>query len=125
MREEVPTPVGKMWMVDGVLWHRIDPGAVIDAEAAAEVQRITGELTGGARVPTVIDIRGVAFAEREARDLFAREGDTAESATVLIVIPGTPAAALAELWQRHSQPSRPVAVVRTEEEAAEWAARYR
>lgn len=125
MTGEVATPVGTMWMADGVLWHRLRPGAVIDAAAAAEVNRITVELTGGAQVPTVIDLRGVAFAEREARDLFAREGDVVESATALIVTPGTPAAALAELWLRHSDPSRPVAVVRSEEEAAEWAARHR
>ncbi len=125
MTERVTTPIGTMWMADGVLWHRIRPGVVVDAAAAEEVSRITAELTGGDPVPTVIDVRDVAFAEREARDLFAREGDELEVATVLIVTPGTPGAALAELWRTHSNPARPVAVVRTPEEAAEWAARHR
>ncbi|GEM_PF-4747111 len=125
MSDEVPTPIGKMWMADGVLWHRVEPGATVDAAAAREVTRVANELTGGQRVPAVVDIRGVAFAERDARDLFAREGDVVEAATVLVVTPGTPGAAMAELWRKHSRPSRPVEVVFSVEEAAEWAARHR
>lgn len=125
MSDVVPTPIGKMWTADGVVWHRIDPGATVDTEAAQEVTRITAELTGGEPMPVVVDLRGVAFAERDARDLFASEGDEVEVATVLIVTPGTPGAAMAELWRKHSRPSRPVAVVYSEAEAAEWAARHR
>jgi hypothetical protein len=115
------TPIGEMWIdEEGVLWHRLAPGAVVTAEAAAEVLATTKRLAGGRRVPVVVDIRGVAFADRESRDAFAgADAGETELATAILVDKGF-SARLATLFVRFSNPSRPTRVFTSETEARSW-----
>jgi hypothetical protein len=120
--DPVTTPIGTMWIEEGVLWHRLDAGAVVGATEAREVMEIQRRLTGGDRVPTVIDVRDLAFADRDARDIFASpEQAEPEIATAIIVRNATIAERLVGLFVRHSRPTRPIEVFSSEDQARAWA----
>jgi hypothetical protein len=124
VKERVATALGEMWLEDGILFHRIDTAIVQPAEAAL-IGKAVQELTGGRKVPAVIDIRTVAFAEKEARQMFA--GSTEESyeiATALIVAPGS-SSAMGQVFLKIDKPSRPVGVFTSKAEAVAWARSFR
>ncbi len=122
MTPRMPTPIGEMWLDDdGLLWHRLNPGVEVTAADAKATLAAMEDLTGGRAAPAVVDIRGVAFANRQARQFFSQDLDASpEIATALIVGSG-PSRAMANLFLKLSRPARPVRSFTREEEAAAWA----
>lgn len=120
----VKTPIGEMWLAEGLLCHRIDE-IVVSEEAAADVQQAIQDLTGGRPTPAVVDIRAIGYAGPKARDMFAAlPDDSGEIATALVV--GSSASRLmASLFMKFSQPNRPVKVFTNFDEAIEWARSFR
>lgn len=105
----------------GVIVHALDEGAVVDTRTAARVQQLTEELAVGRRVATVVDLRHIGFADRDARELFARQDSNGvEVATALIVGDGM-ASWLAGRFMTDAKPQRAVAVFDSEDDAFEWA----
>jgi hypothetical protein len=121
MTRQAHSPIGVMQLFeDGVIVHTLDVGAHIDERAANEVEALTAELADGRRVGVVVDMRQVAFADRDARDIFAREdAGGVEVATALVVGPALPEF-LANRWVADSKPDRSTALFDTVDEAAEW-----
>jgi hypothetical protein len=122
MSDFVKTSIGTMWIdASGVLWHRLDPGVVVTAEHARETVQAVLRLTAGSPAPSIVDIRGAAFADRAARDGFAGDEDaSAELATALIVDKAF-SRRLGNLFLQMSKPKRPVRMFTSEEEATAWA----
>ena len=114
------TPVGEMWLEDGLLWHRIDE-VVVTEDAARDIEAAVREMTGGRPTPAIVDMRSIGYAKVEARDLFASfPEDTGEVATALIV--GSSASrTMATMFTNYSSPNRPIKVFIYPEEAVEWA----
>lgn len=107
---------------NGVIVHTLNAGAVVDTDAAHTVLELTADLAGGDRVATVIDMRAIAFADRDAREAFARDpSGGVEVATALVIGPKI-ADFLASRFVRGAQPERPIAMFDTVDEAMEWAA---
>ena len=111
-----------MWIDEfGVLWHRLDAGVIVTVEHAQETIQAVLRLTAGDPVPSVVDIRGAAFADRAARDGFAGDEDaSAELATALIVDRAF-SQRLGNLFLLMSKPKRPVRMFTSEEQATAWA----
>ncbi len=122
MTDPTETPIGEMWLDrDGVLWHRIRPGATITVEDAEAVIEIVRRLTGGRQVPAVIDIREVTEADSRVRERFAGSTETSlELATALVVSSGL-SRMLGNLFLLMNRPERPVRLFTSEDKAAEWA----
>ncbi len=119
----IRTPVGVMWLDDaGLLWHRLDDGITVRVEHADAIRDAVIDLSEGAPVRVVVDVSGVKFADRKARDAIASSlDDSNEVATAVIV--GTPISlALGTLFLRLSRPKRPVRLFLDEAEAASWVA---
>lgn len=119
--ERVTTPIGEMWMDDGVLVHEITTFDVITATHAQEVVAAVKHLTGGCPTPAVVDIRAVGYALPEARQAFAGNvDDSGEIATALVV--ANPASqAIARVFMALSRPQRPVRTFTNVSRALEWA----
>ena len=121
--KEIRTPVGAMWIDEGgLLWHRLDPGVVVRAEHAARIRQATAALTGGRPVRAVVDISGVEFANRSARDAFAQPLDESNEVATAVIVKSAVARALGTLFLKLSRPSRPVRLFLDETEGAEWVA---
>ena len=115
------TPIGEMRLVaPGVIVHRLDDGVSVGDGDAAAVKQLTEEIAAGDPVVMVVDMRAVAFAGRDARDAFQDGAGGVEIATALVVDRGF-SEKLAGLFMRYSQPSRPVEMFRSEEDAIAWA----
>ena len=121
--KQVRTPVGTMWIDgSGLLWHKLDAGIVVRVEHAAAIRQVVAALTGGRPVRAVVDISGVEFANRAARDAFAQPIDDSNEVATAVVVGSSVARALGSLFLKLSRPSRPVRLFVDENEAAQWVA---
>ena len=114
------TPIGEMTLDGRVIVHRLDSEVVVTVADAVEVQRVTAELADGRPVAVVVDMRGMGYASREARDVFGDDLGGVEAATALLVSPAV-SAGLASLFSKFQTPDRPVQMFTDEDEAMQWA----
>lgn len=77
---------------------------------------------GERTVPAIVDIAGVQFADRDARDIFAKiRSAVPQTATALIVRPGENPVSWVLAYQFSKlRPDRPIAVLEREAEAVDW-----
>ncbi len=121
MERAMRTPVGEMQIIaPGVIMHRITEGVSIKAADAHIVKQVTEELAGGEPAVVVVDMRGVAFADRQARDAFKEGAGGVEIGTALLTDRGF-SEKLAGLFERYSEPTRPVEMFHSEADAIDWA----
>jgi len=114
------TPLGEMWLADGVLWHRIDTTDSITEDQAMAVVGLVKDLTGGKMVPAVIDLRSVSYAGPEARNQFARSPEESLELATALLVGESASRAMASLFTTIDRPQRPVKVFTTPEEAEGW-----
>ena len=123
MSEPIRTPVGMMWTDEaGLLRHRLDEGVTVRAEHAAGIRDVVLEVSDGGPVRAVVDISGVQFADRQARDAIASSLDDSNEVATAVVVGSAVSRALGTLFLKLSRPSRPVKLLLDEDEAAKWVA---
>jgi hypothetical protein len=121
------TPIGTAWIDDeGILWHRLDFGVRIDGQLAEETALALAHIVGERSVPAIVDIAGVQFADRDARDVFAKlRSAIPQTATALIVRPGeNPVSGVLAYQFSQLRADRPIAVFERESEAVDWVRSY-
>jgi hypothetical protein len=112
-----------MWLDEsGLLWHRLDEGVVVRVEHAAGIREAVERVSKGAPVRAVVDISGVQFADRDARDAMASALDGSNEIATAIIVDSAISRAMGTLFLKLSRPSRPVRLFIGEREAARWAA---
>jgi len=122
MDDCVRTPIGTLSIDEsGLLWHRLDSGVVVDVDAARQTVDAVRQITSGRAMPAVVDIRGVAFADKAARDGFAGDEHSSNELATALVVDKRFSKHLGNLFLRMSKPRRPVRMFTSEEEAAGWA----
>ena len=117
--EPVPTPIGQAWIESCVIHHHIADGTVVTESLAEKTVAKLAGFVGDRRLPAVVDIRGVTFADRAARDVFARDLGF-ELATALVVSSGF-TKNLGNIYLRLSRPGRPTKMFNSSHEPTRWA----
>lgn len=92
------------------------------AEHAAGVARLVEELSAGRPVRAVVDISGVQFADRAARDAFSHVIDDSLEVATAILVNSSIGRMMGTLFLKLSRPARPVRLFLDEDEAASWVA---
>ena len=116
-----PTPIGEMRLVaPGVIMHRLTEGVSVNETDAESVKMATEELAAGKPVVVIVDMRKVAFADRQARNAFKDGAGGVEIATALLASRGF-SEKLAGLFTRFHEPTRPVELFHDEADAIAWA----
>lgn len=112
-----------MWIdAAGLLWHRLDDGITVRAEHADAIRDAVIDLSDGAPVRAVVDVSGVKFADRQARDAIASSLDDSNEVATAIIVNSSISRALGTLFLRLSRPARPVRLFVDEDAAAKWVA---
>jgi hypothetical protein len=112
-----------MWIDEaGLLRHRLDEGIIVKVEHAAGIREAVREVAGGAPVRAVVDISGVQFADRPARDAMATSLDDSNEVATAVIVGSAVSRALGTLFLKLSRPARPVRLFLDEEEAVRWVA---
>ena len=123
MGEPIRTPVGMMWLDEaGLLWHRLDHGVTVRVEHLAGIHEAVSTVSNGKPVRAVVDISGVQFADRAARDGFAQPIDDSNEVATAVVVDSAISRAMGTLFLKLSRPSRPVQLFLDEDEAVRWVA---
>lgn len=120
----VTTPIGQMWLDDGILVHEVTAFDVITPDDAHEVVAAVKRLTGGRPVVAVVDIRAVGYALPEARHAFAGSTEHSGEVATALVVSNPASQALARVFLALSRPERPIKVFTNPERALEWARAY-
>jgi hypothetical protein len=125
MTDRRTTPIGEMWIDDGVLWHRISTAKKITEDDAREVILLVHELAGDRPRPAVVDMRAIGFASAAARKGFAGSPETSQEVATALVVGSTSSRLMAETFLKISKPDRPIAVFTNTSEAKKWADGHR
>lgn len=125
MNERHKTPIGEMWLEEGILYHRVDSGDTITEDDALAVVALVSEITGGRPTPSVVDIRSIGFASRGAREGFAGSPDSSHEIATALVVASSSSRVMAQAFLKLAKPERPVGVFTSVAEAREWAEQYR
>lgn len=112
-----------MWLDDsGLLWHRLDHGVSVRVEHASGIREAVEHVSKGAPVRAVVDISGVQFADRAARDAMASVLDDSNEVATAIIVDSSISRAMGTLFLKLSRPKRPTRLFIGEREAATWVA---
>ncbi len=112
-----------MWLDDaGLLWHRLDEGVTVRVEHAAGIREAIQVVSDAAPVRAVVDISGVQFADRAARDAIASSIDDSDEVATAVIVGSAISRAMGTLFLKLSRPVRPVRLFLGKEEAAKWVA---
>jgi hypothetical protein len=110
-----------MWIdEDGLLYHRLDDGITVRDEHAAGIRDAVAEVAAGAPVRAIVDVSGVEFADRQARDALASALDDSNEVATAVIVGSAISQTLGTLFLKLSRPSRPVKLFLDEAEAAGW-----
>jgi hypothetical protein len=112
-----------MWIDEsGLLWHRLDDGVVVEVDHAPGIEAAVREVSRGMPVRAVVDISGVHFADRLARNAFARPVDDSNEIATAVIVGSSMSRVMGTLFLKLSRPARPVKLFLDEDEAARWVA---
>lgn len=105
---------------DRIILARFHPGAEVSADDARENLAVTRELTGGQRMPVLVDLRRVRSQSAEARALFAGPEATAVSAAVALLIGSPLSRVVGNFYLGFNRPEVPTRLFTDETEAMQW-----
>ncbi len=125
MTKRYETPIGEMWLEDGILWHRVDTADTITEDNARAVVALVGQITGGQPTPSVVDIRSIGFASKGARQGFAGSPDSSHEIATALIVASSSSRIMAKAFIKLSNPERPIGVFTDETKAREWAEQHR
>jgi len=127
--EPVPTPppggvvatrTCLLWLERGLLRGRFLRGAEVGREDALENLEVSERLTGGRRLPALIDLREVKAQSAEARAILAGPAAARVSGAVALLIGSPLSRVLGNFYLRFNRPETPTRLFSAEAEAEAW-----
>ena len=105
---------------DGILYGVALPERVQSREDAEENLAVAHRLTGGARVPLLLDIRGTGTLSREARELYSSEAGARVITALAFIADSAFTRVVGNLFIRLARTRYPVRLFSEESEAESW-----
>lgn len=116
----VATRTCLLWLERGLLRGRFLQGAEVTREDALENLAVSERLTGGRRLPALIDLREVKAQSAEARAVLAGPAAARVSGAVGLLIGSPLSRVLGNFYLRFNRPGTPTRLFSTEAEAEAW-----
>ena len=117
----IDTGVGRFELrSNGVIFWNVAFGSTIDENSAREAAAAAKALVSGDPVVIIADARGLGFADRKARDVFA-DADIGGRIATGVIVSSRVVRYLAEQYARQTEGKRPFRIFNSESDAIEWA----
>ncbi len=116
----VTTRTCLLWVERGLLRGRFLPGAEVGREDALENLAVSLALTGGRRLPALIDLREVKTQSAEARAVLAGPAAARVSGAVALLIGSPLSRVVGNFYLRFNRPETPTRLFSSEAEAETW-----
>ena len=111
----------RMWLGDdGIVRAIVGPGAQVSRADAVEAVATTNRLTGGRKAPLIVDCRGIAYMDREARSYYAGEEARATVHCVGLLVASPVSRVLGSFFLGLNRPPMPTRLFTSEGRAVEW-----
>lgn len=114
----------EIWIGDGIIYCTGKNGIVINLNAAEKMISDREKLAEGKKYPLVVDIRTLAYMDREAREYFAGPDSTKSIKACAIIISSPTSKILGEFFVKFYQPLVPTQSFKNLESAKEWLQTY-
>lgn len=126
MQNEIKTRIAKLWLAeDGVLHYRYDAGTEATLDDAKEEVAAAVQLSKGIRRPTLVDLRYMKSASRDARKYYASD-DAARAEKVAALLIGSPVSrVIGNFYMAIAKPKIQTRLFTSEGEAIEWLKQFR
>lgn len=106
--------------IDGFVRARFHEGAEVTLADAQENIALTARLTGGRRLPVLVDLRPVRSQSGEARAYFAGPAATAVSVSVALIIASPLSRVLGNFYLGFNKPEVPTRLFTSLPDAEAW-----
>jgi hypothetical protein len=116
----VTTRTCQLWLERGLLRGRFLRGAEVTREDALENLAVSMALTGGRRLPALIDLREVKAQTAEARTELAGPSAARVSGRVALLIGSPLSRVVGNFYLRFNRPETPTRLFSSEAEAETW-----
>lgn len=104
----------------GFVLARVDQGMEMDIDSARAAVRTTFELAGEKCVPVLVDLRGIRYQSREARDYLSSSEMKAKFAAVALLIESPVSQVVGNFFIRLRQQPVPTRLFLDEKLAVNW-----
>jgi hypothetical protein len=119
--EVVTTPISRLWLAaDGIGRVEYLPGAKVTVDALRAQFDGAFRLSGGKAVPALVDIREIAFADREATSFLAGAEVARVTKAAAALVDSPMSRYLGNFFIRFYRPPYPTRLFTSEEEALKW-----
>jgi hypothetical protein len=105
---------------DGICRTVVRPGAEISLADALENTENIILLSGGVRVPLLVDLRRIKSISKEARDHFSMRGRMSRVNSIAMLIKSPVSKIIGNFYILFSQPTTPTKLFTEEEKAVAW-----
>lgn len=109
-----------IWVAGGIIICRDDPEAVVTADLARERLAVHDQLSGGTRMPLLVEAGARARVEAEAGRLLLGPEATRRAQAVAIVVPSTTARLVLNAYVGLKRPPIPFRLFNDVERAYHW-----
>ena len=92
----------------------------MDVEDAREAVRVTFEVAGEKRVPVLVDLRGIRYQSRQAREYLSSSEMESKFAAVALLIANPVSQVIGNFFMRLRQQPIPTRLFNDEQTAVEW-----
>lgn len=113
-----------LWCEGDIVFGRFHEGAEVDLADAHENLAVTATLTGGRRLPVMVDLRGVRSQSAEARAHFAGPAATAVTRAVALVISSPLSRVVGNFFLGFNRPETPARIFTATGDAETWLASF-
>jgi len=118
--EIIETKTTKVWLEEGIVYFKIQPGAEVTLEDTKDYVKVKGKLTAGQKSPLLADIRGTRSITREARAYLAGEEAAALTSAAALIIGSPVSKVIGNFFLGLNKPVYPTRLFTSEEKAVEW-----
>ena len=104
----------------GFVIARVDQGTEMDVDDARAAVRLTFEIAGEKRLPVLVDLRGIRYQSREARDYLSSSEMKPMFAAVALLIESPVSQVVGNFFMRLRQQPIPTRLFLDEAVAVDW-----
>jgi hypothetical protein len=122
---EQDTRIATLWLDhEGIGRVAFKENAVVNLESMKEYSEAVIRGCRGKKLAVLLDVRGIRYVEREARDMFAKGPPGAMTKAVAVVIRSIPQMMMTRFFLLINKPDFPMKVFRDEKKALNWVRRF-
>lgn len=117
--------VFQTWLdVDGICYTNVKPNAIIEVEDAKANSQAVKEVSAGNIYPLLVNLKGIHYISKEARDHFSMQNRTAGVKAIGMLIKSPGSRIIGNFFLGLNKPTVPTKLFTDKDKAIQWLKRF-